>query len=455
MAGDKRLTRVRRTIARTKASFYLIAFAIFGSCIGSNTFAQLTMPGDLGDYAVGHDRISPDEDPTLSDNFYLWYPVRPEDTTGATNTRYLIYEWEFPSDHSFENVAIAPNESFPLVLFYHGSGAWGAMMPTLAETLASHGYVVAAMTGNPPASELIDLVASYGDQPQDVLFSSVDTNTVGTIGLSGGGSAALFNLDEERVKAAMPIAGARAKPDISKPVFVLGGTLDTVANDATVKTTFATRVGGDRYLAFIEGAGHLSFADWCTRNEYAIEHYGRAVLPSAGDACTPAHIPNEEAINLTNFYATAFFGRYLSGMESYEELLTATYAADHGLPMQIEAVAANARPGDANHDGEFTSADLVQVFQDGLYETRGIDGIATWRSGDWSADARFSSTDLVLAFQEGWYEQELPIDVNVVPEPTTAVMMMVGLIAIAIGRRRPKRCADGELLSDNDWSDGK
>ncbi|MFC1758116.1 hypothetical protein ACFL2H_05025 [Planctomycetota bacterium] len=58
--------------------------------------------------------------------------------------------------------------------------------------------------------------------------------------------------------------------------------------------------------------------------------------------------------------------------------------------------------GDANLDGEFGSADLVDVFQAAKYET----GLAAgWAEGDWNCDGVFDSGDLVTAFQDGGYEQ--------------------------------------------------
>ena len=62
--------------------------------------------------------------------------------------------------------------------------------------------------------------------------------------------------------------------------------------------------------------------------------------------------------------------------------------------------------GDANLDGEFSSTDLVQVFQVGEYEDGG-EGNSSWGTGDWNADAKFNSADLVVAFQQGGYEQGL------------------------------------------------
>jgi uncharacterized protein YjbI with pentapeptide repeats len=93
--------------------------------------------------------------------------------------------------------------------------------------------------------------------------------------------------------------------------------------------------------------------------------------------------------------------------------------------------------GDANLDGEFTSADLVQVFAAGKYEATErepwgeiIDYPATWSTGDWNTDGEFTSSDLVLAFQDGGYEAGPRATVAAVPEPSGIVPLIVGLYAI-------------------------
>jgi hypothetical protein len=56
--------------------------------------------------------------------------------------------------------------------------------------------------------------------------------------------------------------------------------------------------------------------------------------------------------------------------------------------------------GDADLDGVFDSADLMQVFQAGKYETLEA---ADWSTGDWNFDGVFDSQDLVTALQQGNY----------------------------------------------------
>jgi hypothetical protein len=88
--------------------------------------------------------------------------------------------------------------------------------------------------------------------------------------------------------------------------------------------------------------------------------------------------------------------------------------------------------GDANVDGTFSSADLVEVLAAGTYET---DIDAEWFSGDFNTSGRFDSSDLVAALADGGYEQGPRAAANAVPEPASFVMLMVSLIGIAIRRR--------------------
>lgn len=90
--------------------------------------------------------------------------------------------------------------------------------------------------------------------------------------------------------------------------------------------------------------------------------------------------------------------------------------------------------GDSNLDGEFNSADLVAVFEEGEYEDD-IASNSTWHTGDWSGDGEFSSFDLVVAFQDTGYEQGprsaaprlIPITrPQAVPEPSCRLLLLIG-----------------------------
>ncbi len=87
--------------------------------------------------------------------------------------------------------------------------------------------------------------------------------------------------------------------------------------------------------------------------------------------------------------------------------------------------------GDANFDGSFSTDDLVQVFAAGKYETADS---ATWEQGDWDGDMKFDSSDLVAAFSDGGFEVGPRPSVSAVPEPSSAVLLLLGCLAFV--RRR-------------------
>ncbi|MCA9165393.1 MAG: hypothetical protein KDA62_20520 [Planctomycetales bacterium] len=86
--------------------------------------------------------------------------------------------------------------------------------------------------------------------------------------------------------------------------------------------------------------------------------------------------------------------------------------------------------GDSNLDGEFNSADLVEVFQANQYED-GIIANSTWVTGDWSGDREFNSSDLVLAFQDAGFEMGQRPTIIAVPEPSGVLLIAVGFVALA------------------------
>lgn len=88
--------------------------------------------------------------------------------------------------------------------------------------------------------------------------------------------------------------------------------------------------------------------------------------------------------------------------------------------------------GDSDLNGEFNSGDFVKVFGAAKYETGQSAG---WGDGDWNGDGEFNSSDFVAAFVDGGYEKGPVAPVANVPEPSTAVLFLIGLTALLRQRR--------------------
>ncbi len=99
--------------------------------------------------------------------------------------------------------------------------------------------------------------------------------------------------------------------------------------------------------------------------------------------------------------------------------------------------------GDADLDGEFTTTDLVVVFQAAEYEDE-IVGNSTWATGDWDGDGDFGTADLILAFQAGGFEQgpRMGTAAAAVPEPASCLLLAIGggLFAVRMIRRDAIAC---------------
>ncbi len=89
--------------------------------------------------------------------------------------------------------------------------------------------------------------------------------------------------------------------------------------------------------------------------------------------------------------------------------------------------------GDANLDGEFNTGDLVQVLGTGKYETQEY---ASWSEGDWNGDGVFGTGDLVKALEDGGYEMGPRMNALVVPEPSGAAVLAIGVFVALCRQRR-------------------
>lgn len=103
--------------------------------------------------------------------------------------------------------------------------------------------------------------------------------------------------------------------------------------------------------------------------------------------------------------------------------------------------------GDVNFDQRFDSADMLEIFQAGKFETGEF---ATWYEGDFNMDQVFTTRDLVLAMQDGGYsvgavehmKSSLPLSAELstvwdghvlepslhIPEPSTFLLLLIAWV---------------------------
>ena len=185
---------------------------------------------------------------------------------------------------------------FPLIVYSHGFGATAASaMPTL-QSLAMHGYVVAApdfplsTTGLPGGLDLLD----YVDQPGDVsfvitqmlrlnrtsgspMYKQIEVRRIGVAGHSLGAVTTLavsYNscCHDSRIGAAVEMDGELNVPigpvgnfsgtyfkGHNPPLLVVNGTKDTIGPYAISQALFA-KAPAPKYFLSLIGAPHEGFA---------------------------------------------------------------------------------------------------------------------------------------------------------------------------------------------------
>jgi hypothetical protein len=92
-----------------------------------------------------------------------------------------------------------------------------------------------------------------------------------------------------------------------------------------------------------------------------------------------------------------------SAIEQWELSTSWQPSVNHGTPGR----ARGPLPGDANRDGLFNTADLLQIFAGGEFEDA-VQGNSTWEEGDWDGDGDFTTRDLVFAFSNSQFVGQLP-----------------------------------------------
>jgi predicted dienelactone hydrolase len=368
-------TRERRRSLTVAA--VLLWFAAFGAAAPASAGEPAPDPAVLGPFDVGHARVEL-VDPARQDRVLpteIWYPADPGSAVGDPTFYPLLEPFGLTSAVAVDDIPATEAILRPLVIFSHGSGSLNIQSLPLVETLASHGFFVAAPnhTGNTQTDQangttdpfdviatnrpldvsfVIDYMLERGFTPGDSFFTKIHPFLIGVIGHSFGGYTALAVASgyqdvppDRRVIAILPVSGAASilsdeeLASIRIPTLFLGGTLDTVVpiDPVTLRAFELIQTRGfANYRVDIDGATHSHFANICDIAQLLIgigltpdlwELFGAgALLVPYQETCTPEAFPIEEATRIQNLYAVSFFRRYLQFDLRYQRFLSRWYA---------------------------------------------------------------------------------------------------------------------------------
>jgi predicted dienelactone hydrolase len=288
-------------------------------------------PDQLGPYSVGVTLTEYNKTSTTGQNrsidVVIWYP---SDDTGVIDEGL----------QAILNARPSTDAPFPLIVFSHGSGGNPRQSRYLTVHLASHGFVVAALShpGNTtedcfPCRDFNQLADSYANRPLDVAFvrdqliaaslanapplgGVIDASSIGLSGHSFGGYTTVAGLANggwdagaamAPVDVVLPNFGSAASIEV--PLLVFGGALDQTTPFAMQQAIYdAASNAPVRLLIQLPNGGHMAFSDFCL---------SFAESPS----CTSAPLDAAEGHDLINLYLTAFFRYYLNGEEQYRNYL--------------------------------------------------------------------------------------------------------------------------------------
>src|SRR5436305_391491 len=345
MSKTRRARRVFRGCAILVALGVLGVGALLGA-LWLEHRTEVTLPAPTGPFAVGRtiyswaddgasDPLAPVPGTRRELLVWIWYPAAAEQSAAMVDD-YLPAPWRAagaranrsslmtlltrdPSPvhaHSLRNAGVAPQQpSYPVVIMRAGASAPVMNYSTLAEDLASHGYVVvgfdapyrtsvvvfpdgrvitrtpennpelvsghelirrgnkllAAWTGD--IAFVLDRLARLNESDASgKLAGRLDMTRVGVFGHSlGGATAAQFCHDDSRCKAGIDIDGAPLgsviRDGIPRPFMFLlsehGGSSDAESRpiEANIQSIYDRLPPDGRLRITIRGANHFLFSD--------------------------------------------------------------------------------------------------------------------------------------------------------------------------------------------------
>ncbi len=338
-------------------------------------------PDELGSFEVGHTSFTAIdvERGNRSIPVDVWYPVDPGTSGAAEPTSLpLAPGIGLDSEVAVENLPVSDRRDQPLVIFSHGYEGINKQSVDLMETLASHGFVVAAPehVGNsqsapgdpfdvaaanrvPDVSFLIDTMTAKHREAADPFAGRLDEEHVSVVGHSFGAMTAIGTAagwagaePDPRVVAIVAVSGVidgelqqddRSGPNagfrssqlegVEIPVLLMGGTEDVSVPIANNDLAFDQLTGAPSVdKVSIVGATHNHFAAVCTFGQLLLDlgltedqwaNVGAADLVDPyRSTCGPDAFPIDEAVRLQNLYAVSFLQRHQVGDERYGWYLT-------------------------------------------------------------------------------------------------------------------------------------
>lgn len=384
-------TVFRRLIKGFTILVTLVALGVAGllALLRREHRTQITLPAPTGHFAVGRtsywwvnealvDNLAPSSKDKREVMVWIWYPSAGSESFAPAE--YLPSPWHQPRArsagvllsqfltrdpavvhvHSSSDPGVSPEQnSYPVVIMRPGGSALTTDFTTLAEDLASHGYVVVGFDApfrsgvvvfpdgrvvlRSPAANTDDLSAAGGESrfverilpmwvedaqfvvdqldrldaadPSGRFRQRLDMQHLGIVGHSFGGATALqFCHDDSRCKAGIDLDGAPVgsvvKDALRQPfLFLLSDHGDLSAPEPhkviTDIESIYSRLPSGRLLLFIRGANHFSFSDQILlKSQYFVKALQR--FQKGG-------LDGPRGLRITTDYVHTFFDVYLKG----------------------------------------------------------------------------------------------------------------------------------------------